>query len=138
MAITEVPTALQQKTVDGQDNGAIITFDFGLHQFQKYMTRANQIYSGSQLLISKKKFDSLSEKQKQIVLTAAKNAAIAQVKMNREMVESYYKEMAASGVEVIDCTPQLFQRHGGGSGKSLDRSRDRQDVWEGNHRSDHG
>jgi tripartite ATP-independent transporter DctP family solute receptor len=107
MAITEVPTALQQKTVDGQDNGAIITFDFGLHQFQKYMTRANQIYSGSQLLISKKKFDSLSEKQKQIVLTAAKNAGVAQVKMNREMVESYYKEMAAGGVEVIDCTPQL-------------------------------
>ena len=107
MAITEVPTALQQKTVDGQDNGAIITYDFGFHQFQKYMTRANQIYSGSQLLISKKKFDSLTDAQKQIVMTAAKNAGIAQVKMNREMVEGYYKEMAASGVEVIDATPAL-------------------------------
>ena len=107
MAITEVPTALQQKTVDGQDNGAIITYDFGFHQFQKYMTRANQIYSGSQLLISKKKFDSLTDAQKQIVMTAAKNAGIAQVKMNREMVAGYYKEMAASGVEVIDATPAL-------------------------------
>ena len=107
MAITEVPTALQQKTVDGQDNGAIITYDFGFHQFQKYMTRANQIYSGSQLLISKKKFDSLTDAQKQIVMTAAKNAGIAQVKMNREMVEGYYKEMAASGVEVIAATPAL-------------------------------
>ena len=107
MAITEVPTALQQKTVDGQDNGAIITYDFGFHQFHKYMTRANQIYSGSQLLISKKKFDSLTDAQKQIVMTAAKNAGIAQVKMNREMVEGYYKEMAASGVEVIDATPAL-------------------------------
>ncbi|MBI5579562.1 MAG: TRAP transporter substrate-binding protein [Deltaproteobacteria bacterium] len=107
MAITEVPTALQQKTVDGQDNGAIITYDFGFHQFQKYMTRANQIYSGSQLLISKKKFDSLSDKQKQIVLTAAKNAGVAQVKMNREMVEGYYKEMAATGVEVIEVTDVL-------------------------------
>ena len=107
MAITEVPTALQQKTVDGQDNGAIITYDFGFHQFQKYMTRANQIYSGSQLLINKKKFDSLTDAQKQIVMAAAKNAGIAQVKMNREMVEGYYKEMAASGVEVIDATPAL-------------------------------
>jgi tripartite ATP-independent transporter DctP family solute receptor len=107
MAITEVPTALQQKTVDGQDNGAIITYDFGFHQFQKYMTRANQIYSGSQLLISKKKFDSLNDKQKQIVMTAAKNAGVAQVKMNREMVEGYYKEMAASGVEVIAATDAL-------------------------------
>ena len=107
MAITEVPTALQQKTVDGQDNGAIITYDFGFHQFQKYMTRANQIYSGSQLLISKKKFDSLDDKQKQIVMTAAKNAGVAQVKMNREMVDGYYKEMAASGVEVIEATDAL-------------------------------
>ena len=138
MAITEVPTALQQKTVDGQDNGAIITYDFGFHQFQKYMTRANQIYSGSQLLISKKKFDSLTDAQKQIVMTAAKNAGIAQVKMNREMVEGYYKEMAASGVEVIDCDARPVQGHGGGRGKSLDRPRDRQVVWKRHYRPDRG
>lgn len=107
MAITEVPTALQQKTIDGQDNGAIITYDFGFHQFQKYMTRANQIYSGSQFLINNKKFESLGEKERKIVATAAKNAAVAQIRMNRAMVEDDYKAMQKSGVEVIEATDAL-------------------------------
>jgi tripartite ATP-independent transporter DctP family solute receptor len=59
MAVTELTTALQQKTVDGQDNGAIITYDFGMHQFQKYATKANQIYSGMQMCLSKKTWDIL-------------------------------------------------------------------------------
>lgn len=107
MAITEVPTALQQGTVDGQDNGAIITYDFGLHQFQKYMTRANQIYSGSQFLINQKKFNQLSASEKNIVRAAAKKAAVAQVKINRAQVEDYYSRISASGVEVAEATDQL-------------------------------
>jgi len=107
MAITEVPTALQQGTVDGQDNGAIITYDFGLHQFQKYMTKANQIYSGSQLLINQKKFNSLTEKQQQIISDAAKKAARLQVELNRAKVNEYYKKISDSGVSVAEATPQL-------------------------------
>jgi tripartite ATP-independent transporter DctP family solute receptor len=107
MAITEVPTALQQGTVDGQDNGAIITYDFGLHQFQKYMTRANQIYSGAPLLINQKKFNQLSNSEKDIVRAAAKKAAVAQVKMNRAQVDDYYSKISASGVQVSEATDQL-------------------------------
>lgn len=107
MAITEVPTALQQGTVDGQDNGAIITYDFGLHQFQKYMTKANQIYSGSQLLINKATFDKLSATDRGILVEAAKKAAKFQVDTNRAKVSDYYTKISASGVEVIDATPEL-------------------------------
>lgn len=107
MAITEVPSALQQGTVDGQDNGAIITYDFGLHQFQKYMTRANQIYSGAPLLINKKKFDSFSDADKAILKKAAQNAAKFQVEMNRAKVDDYYKRIAQSGVAVAEVSTQL-------------------------------
>lgn len=107
MAITEVPTALQQGTVDGQDNGAIITYDFGLHQFQKYMTKTNQIYSGAPLLINKKRFDRLTAEQREIVSTAAENAAKLQVKLNRDKVNEYYKRISDSGVSVADASPQL-------------------------------
>ncbi|SEA08826.1 tripartite ATP-independent transporter solute receptor, DctP family [Desulfuromusa kysingii] len=107
MAITEVPTALQQRTVDGQDNGAIITYDFGLHQFQKYMTKANQIYSGSQLLINQKKYKRLTAEQQQIVANAAKQAAKLQVELNRAIVNEYYQKIGESGVIVAEATPQL-------------------------------
>ncbi|KAF0157939.1 MAG: TRAP dicarboxylate transporter subunit DctP, partial [Syntrophaceae bacterium] len=63
MAVTELTTALQQGTVDGQDNGAIITYDFGMHTFQKYATKANQIYSGMQMCLSKKTWDKLTPEQ---------------------------------------------------------------------------
>ena len=54
MAVTELPTALQQKTIDGQDNGAILTWSYGYYQFQPYMTKLQHIYSGTTLIISEK------------------------------------------------------------------------------------
>ncbi len=107
MAVTELATALQQKTVDGQDNGAIITYDFGLHTFQKYATKANQIYSGMQMCLSKKTWDKLTPDQQKIVTEAAKKAADEQVKLNRENVAKSYAAMAKDGVQVIEATPQL-------------------------------
>jgi len=107
MAVTELTTALQQKTVDGQDNGAIITYDFGMHTFQKYATKANQIYSGMQMCLSKKTWDKLTPEQQKIVSTAARKAADEQVRLNRENVAKSYAAMAKAGVQVIEATPQL-------------------------------
>lgn len=107
MAVTELTTALQQGTVDGQDNGAIITYDFGMHTFQKYATKANQIYSGMQMCLSKKTWDKLTPEQQKIVTDAAKKAADEQVKLNRENVAKSYAAMAKAGVQVIEATPQL-------------------------------
>jgi len=107
MAVTELATALQQKTVDGQDNGAIVTYDFGLHTFQKYATKANQIYSAMEMCLSKKTWDKLTPEQQKIVMDAAKKAADEQVRLNRENVAKSYAGMAKSGVQVIEATPQL-------------------------------
>lgn len=107
MAITELTTALQQKTVDGQDNGAIITYDLGIHQFQKYATKAQQIYSGMQMCLSKKTWDKLTAEQQKIVSDAAKKAADEQVRVNRENVIKSYAAMAKAGTQVIDPTAEL-------------------------------
>lgn len=107
MAITELTTALQQKTVDGQDNGAIMTFDYGLHKFQKYATRANQIYSAMQMCMGTVTWDKLTPEQQQIIAEASKKAAAAQVKLQRENAAKQWKQMADEGMEVIDVTPEL-------------------------------
>ncbi len=107
MAVPEIATALQQKTVDGQENGAIITYAYGWYEFQKYVTKTKHIYSGMEILISKKKWDSLTPEQKKIVEEAAKKMGAAQVTMNRNDVETFYQNMAKKGLEVIDSTPQL-------------------------------
>ncbi len=107
MAVPEIATALQQKTVDGQENGAIITWAYGWSEFQKYVTKTKHIYSGMEILISKKKWDSLTPAQQKIVEEAARKSAAAQVVMNRSDVETFYQNMAKKGLEVIDATPQL-------------------------------
>jgi tripartite ATP-independent transporter DctP family solute receptor len=107
MAITELATALQQKTVDGQDNGPIITYDNGLQQFQKYATKANQIYSAMEICMSSKTWAKLTPDQQKIVADASKTAANNQVRINRENVAKRYDAMAKAGMEIIDATPQL-------------------------------
>ncbi len=109
MSITELTTALQQGTVDGQDNGAIITYDLGIHQFQKYATKAQQIYSGMQMCMSKRTWNKLTPEQQKIVTEAAKKAADIQVKVNRENVLKDYTEMAKTGVQVIEPPPELVK-----------------------------
>jgi TRAP-type C4-dicarboxylate transport system substrate-binding protein len=107
MAVPEIATALQQKTVDGQENGAIITWAYGWWEFQKYATKTKHIYSGMEILISKKKWDSLTPAQQKVVEEAAKKSAAAQVVMNRNDVEIFYGNMIKKGLEVIEATPQL-------------------------------
>lgn len=107
MAITEVTTALQQKTVDGQDNGAIMTYDYGLYEFQKYGTKANQIYSGMEMVMGQKTWDKLTAEQQKIIAEASKTAADAQTKLQRENSAKQWEEMKSKGMEVIEITDQL-------------------------------
>ncbi|NPV91135.1 MAG: TRAP transporter substrate-binding protein [Firmicutes bacterium] len=107
MAVTELPTALQQKTIDGQDNGAILTWAYGYWQFQKYFTKSNHIYSGMEICISKKTWDKLTPDQQKVVKEAAQAAAKKQVELNRSDVAQFWKNMSDKGVEVIDASPEL-------------------------------
>lgn len=107
MSITELTTGLQQGTVDGQDNGAIITYDLGIYQFQKYATKAQQIYSGMEMCMSKRTWSKLTPDQQKIVADAAKKAADIQVKLNRENVTKNYELMAKAGVDVREPTEEL-------------------------------
>lgn len=107
MAITELATALQQRTVDGQDNGAIITWAYGMSQFQKYATKTNHIYSAMHLCVSEQTWQKLSPEHQRILTEAAQAAANLQVELNRADVEEFWTAMENQGVEVIEVTPQL-------------------------------
>ena len=52
MAITEVPSALQQKTIDGQDNGPIISYNNGFQQFNKYWCKTNHSFAPAVVVIN--------------------------------------------------------------------------------------
>lgn len=110
MAVTELPTALQQKTIDGQDNGAILTWSYGYYQFQPYMTKLQHIYSGTTLIISEKTWDKLSAEQQTVLAEEAEKYCAAQLERNRADVAEFYKNMEAEGVEILEPSADLIAR----------------------------
>jgi len=70
MAITEVPSALQQKTIDGQDNGPIISYNNGFQQFNKYWCKTNHSFAPAVVVINPNSWGKLSSDQQQVLQDA--------------------------------------------------------------------
>ena len=91
MAFTEVFTALQQGTVDGQENPLSVISAAKFDQVQKYMTLTGHVYSPALILMSKAQFDKLSAADKQAFLDSAKEA----VKANRARIDDDERKAVA-------------------------------------------
>jgi TRAP-type C4-dicarboxylate transport system substrate-binding protein len=83
MAFPEVFTALQQGTVDGQENPLSVIMAANFDQVQKHISLTAHVYSPSVYLMNKAVWDKLSAADKQIFLDAAKEG----VKANRARVD---------------------------------------------------
>ncbi len=102
MAITEVFTALQQGTVDGQENPITVIQAQKFDQVQKYLTLTGHVYSPAVILMSKGQWDKLSAADKQAFLDSAKEA----VKANRARIDEDERtgvaNLRSKGMQVID------------------------------------
>ncbi len=103
MAMGEVFSALQQGTIDGQENPfSIIYYGNKLHEVQPYMTENNLFYSPSVLCISQDVFDGLTEEQQGWVLEAANLAKDEQRQVQQRMAVQARKDMEAYGIIISD------------------------------------
>jgi tripartite ATP-independent transporter DctP family solute receptor len=102
MAFSEVFTALQQGTVDGQENPLSVITSAKFDQVQKHLTLTGHVYSPCVFLMNKEAFDKLSAADKTAFLEAAKEG----VKANRLRVDSDEKmavaDLRAKGMTVVD------------------------------------
>ena len=102
MAFSEVFTALQQGTVDGQENPLSVITSAKFDQVQKYLTLTGHVYSPCVFLMNKEAFDKLSAADRTAFLEAAKEG----VKANRLRVDSDEKlavaDLRAKGMTVVD------------------------------------
>ncbi len=102
MAFPEVFTALQQGTVDGQENPLSVIMAAKFDQVQKHLTLTGHVYSPAIFLMNKAAFDKLSAADKQAFLDAAKEA----VKANRARVDDDdakgVADLRSKGMQVVD------------------------------------
>ncbi|TMH60145.1 MAG: DctP family TRAP transporter solute-binding subunit [Betaproteobacteria bacterium] len=102
MAFTEVFTALQQGTVDGQENPLSVITAAKLDQVQKYLSLTGHVYSPAVFLMNKAQWDTLSDADKQ----AFRDAATEGVKANRARVDDDERkavaDLRARGMTVVE------------------------------------
>jgi TRAP-type transport system periplasmic protein len=72
----EVYTALEQKTVDGQENPALTVISSKLYEVQKYLSLTQHIYFIDSLLFSKPKWERLNADEQNVIVEAAKEAVV--------------------------------------------------------------
>jgi tripartite ATP-independent transporter DctP family solute receptor len=108
MAFPEVFTALQQGTVDGQENPLSVIMAAKFEQVQKHLSLTGHVYSPAVLLMNKAAFEKLSAADKQIFLDSAKEA----VKANRARVAEDdakgVSELRSKGMQVIEVDKAKF------------------------------
>ena len=101
MPFTNLFVALQQGTVDGQDNGASLTYNARLFEAQRYMTLTNHTYAMGAIAVSKRFWDRLSPETQGIIKETATEVAADQIAASRTATEDFVTKIEAGGVAVV-------------------------------------
>ena len=106
MAISEVFTALQQGTVDGQDNPIGNVYSYRYYEVQKYITLTGHQWAGIMLMINDKLWNKVPADFQKIISEAAKEAEVWQRKEINAKEGEFLETMKKAGLEVTELTPE--------------------------------
>ena len=89
MAWSELFTALQQKTVDAQENPYTQIYETNFYEVQKYLIKTEHAYSPALFSMSAQTWDRLTEAQRTIITESAKVATEVERKASEDRVRDY-------------------------------------------------
>ncbi len=129
MAFGELYTALEQKTVDAQENPLAVIHSSRFFEVQKYLAMTGHFYSPAVLLISEATWKSLSPENQKIVADAATQARDYErglsLKADQELEAACAKEGMtithpdkapfAKAVASVYTNPKVIKAIGGGN-----------------------
>lgn len=102
MAWGEVFTALQQGTIDGQENPLEIINSAKVYEVQKYISLTGHFYSPAVLLINKKLFDGFPKDIQDAILKAEKEARDWERNYSAERDNILVQELKDKGITVTE------------------------------------
>ena len=101
MAFPEVFGALQQGTVDGQENPIPVILASKFSQVQKHLSLTGHVYSPALLITSPRVMNKLSDADKKVFYEAAKHAAAAQRKKVNDDEANGIAQLEKDGMSVV-------------------------------------
>jgi tripartite ATP-independent transporter DctP family solute receptor len=126
----ELYTALETKTVDGQENPFVSIEVTKFYEVQKFASNTRHAYSPLLVLVSKKFWDQLSDDERKILQDAANEGKPYQLQTSRTMDGKAVDTLKAKGMVITDVSPQerarmreklkpVIEKHGKTVGESL-------------------
>jgi len=100
MAWTEVLTALQQGTIDGQENPLNVIVSFKLYETQKYLSITRHAYAPNVIMFSMKTWNKLTPEQQKLVSDSAQAAAEYNRKLDNDKAAEWLKFLKDQGMVV--------------------------------------
>ncbi len=100
MAVSEVFTAMQLKTVDGQENPSAIFVNNKYNEVNNYYSITHHIFTAEPLIMNLERFESLSTESQKAVLEAAQEAAEYQRQIAINIAEEELQQIKDAGVQV--------------------------------------
>ena len=102
MAWTEALTAMQQGTIDGQENPVGVVHSFRLNETQTHMTLTRHTYAPAVFVMGMPAWSRLPEAAQEIVVEAAREAGAHARAFNAEMEATQLEELREAGMIIID------------------------------------
>jgi len=102
MPFSEVFTALESHTVDGQENPIQAIESGKFHEVQTHITLTNHVYSPIVILISKKFWDQLNDEEKEIIQDTVVESGEFEKKLLREQNEKSLENIKSTGIQISE------------------------------------
>jgi tripartite ATP-independent transporter DctP family solute receptor len=98
----ELYTALEQKTVDGQENPATLIQTSKFYEVQKHLTMTRHTYNPQIVIASKRVWDRLDADEKKLVEEAAQEAKVFQRQLSRDSEAKALDALKAAGMQIVE------------------------------------
>ncbi|PKM88392.1 MAG: C4-dicarboxylate ABC transporter substrate-binding protein [Firmicutes bacterium HGW-Firmicutes-12] len=108
MAWGEVFTALQQGTIDAQENPLPVIYTQKLYEVQKYLSLTDHFYAPALFLMSEATYNKMSPEDQKIIMEAAQEATIYERGVSKQQAEDYVSKCEEEGMIVNTVDKTLF------------------------------
>lgn len=109
IAFTELFTALQQNTVDGQENPLSIIQTSQFYEVQKYLSLSRHIYNTAAFIINPAFWEGLTEDEQNVIMEAAERAKEYDRELDDENEETAIDLLEEKGMEINEIDVAAFQ-----------------------------
>lgn len=102
MAFTELFTALETGTVDGQENPVTLILNSRFYEVQDHLSLTRHAFTSAPLCMNNTKFAAFPNEVQELFLKLGKETAIAQRQMNVDAEKNSLAQLKEHGIQVVD------------------------------------